>query len=54
MTVNGWLQILVFCGILLVVTKPLGIYMTRVFRENGPSPIHSSAQSSDCSTASPG
>ncbi len=31
MTVNGWLQILVFCGILLVVTKPLGIYMTRVF-----------------------
>jgi potassium-transporting ATPase potassium-binding subunit len=31
MTLNGWLQILVFFGILLVVTKPLGIYMTRVF-----------------------
>ncbi len=31
MTLNGWLQILVFCGILLVITKPLGLYMTRVF-----------------------
>ena len=31
MTLNGWLQILVFFGILMVVTKPLGIYMTRVF-----------------------
>ena len=31
MTLNGWLQILVFFGILLVITKPLGLYMTRVF-----------------------
>ncbi len=31
MTLNGWLQILVFCGILLVLVKPLGAYMTRVF-----------------------
>lgn len=31
MTANGWLQILVFFGIVLVITKPLGAYMTRVF-----------------------
>lgn len=31
MTLNGWLQILVFCGILLTLVKPLGAYMTRVF-----------------------
>lgn len=31
MTPNGWLQIILFFGIILVVTKPLGIYMARVF-----------------------
>jgi potassium-transporting ATPase potassium-binding subunit len=31
MTFNGWLQILIFCGIVLVLVKPLGGYMTRVF-----------------------
>ncbi|WP_064697303.1 potassium-transporting ATPase subunit KdpA [Rhizobium aegyptiacum] len=31
MTLNGWLQILLFCGIVLVLVKPLGAYMTRVF-----------------------
>ncbi|MFB9950243.1 potassium-transporting ATPase subunit KdpA [Rhizobium puerariae] len=31
MTFNGWLQILVYCGIILVLVKPLGGYMTRVF-----------------------
>jgi K+-transporting ATPase ATPase A chain len=31
MTLNGWLQIAVFCGLLLALTKPLGLYMTRVF-----------------------
>lgn len=31
MTPNGWLQIAIFFGILLVITKPLGIYMARVF-----------------------
>jgi len=30
MTFNGWLQILIFCGIVLVLVKPLGGYMTRV------------------------
>ena len=31
MTANGWLQIIVFLAVLLAVTKPLGIYMARVF-----------------------
>lgn len=31
MTFNGWLQILVYCGILLLLVKPLGAYMTLVF-----------------------
>jgi potassium-transporting ATPase potassium-binding subunit len=31
MTVNGWLQIAVFFLLVLAVTKPLGIFMTRVF-----------------------
>ncbi len=31
MTLNGWIQILVFCGIVILLVKPLGAYMTRVF-----------------------
>ena len=31
MTLIGWLQILLFCGIVLALVKPLGAYMTRVF-----------------------
>ncbi len=31
MTLNGWLQILIFCGIVIALVKPLGGYMTRVF-----------------------
>ncbi|TPQ33448.1 potassium-transporting ATPase subunit KdpA [Bradyrhizobium guangdongense] len=31
MTVIGWLQIILFCVIVLALTKPLGWYMTRVF-----------------------
>src|SRR5439155_25806400 len=31
MTLNGWIQILVYCGILLLLVKPLGGYMYRVF-----------------------
>ena len=30
MTANGWLQILLFFGVLLAITKPLGVYMARV------------------------
>lgn len=31
MTFNGWLQILLFFGIVLLTTKPHGAYMARVF-----------------------
>jgi K+-transporting ATPase ATPase A chain len=31
MTFNGWLQILLYFALLLLVTKPLGVYMTRVY-----------------------
>lgn len=31
MTINGWIQILIFCGIIIALVKPLGSYMTRVF-----------------------
>ncbi len=31
MTLNGWLQIVVFLALILAVTKPLGLFMARVF-----------------------
>jgi K+-transporting ATPase ATPase A chain len=31
MTSNGWLQILFYFALLLAVTKPLGVFMARVF-----------------------
>ena len=31
MTANGWLQLLVYIALLLAVTKPLGVFMARVF-----------------------
>jgi K+-transporting ATPase ATPase A chain len=31
MTLNGWLQILIYSLVILAVTKPLGIYLYRVF-----------------------
>lgn len=31
MTANGWFQIFLFFAIILVITRPLGIYMARVF-----------------------
>jgi potassium-transporting ATPase potassium-binding subunit len=31
MSVNGWLQILLYSLVILAVTKPLGSYMFRVF-----------------------
>jgi K+-transporting ATPase ATPase A chain len=34
MTVNGWLQILLFLGVVLAVTAPLGRFMTRVFNRD--------------------
>src|ERR1017187_7523994 len=32
MTINGWIQIVVFLAVLLAITKPLGVFMTKVFR----------------------
>ncbi|RJG43530.1 potassium-transporting ATPase subunit KdpA [Mesorhizobium sp. DCY119] len=32
MTINGWIQILIFCGIVVLLVKPLGGYMTRVYQ----------------------
>ena len=31
MSLNGWIQILIFCGIVILLVKPLGGFMTRVF-----------------------
>ena len=31
MTANGWFQVGVFFFVLLAITKPLGVYMARVF-----------------------
>jgi potassium-transporting ATPase potassium-binding subunit len=31
MTLNGWLQIAIYCVLLILLTKPFGAYLTRVF-----------------------
>lgn len=31
MTINGWIQIAAFCAVIILLVKPLGGYMTRVF-----------------------
>jgi len=31
MTANGWLQIVVYLAVILAVTKPVGVFMARVF-----------------------
>ncbi|HEX9130617.1 MAG TPA: potassium-transporting ATPase subunit KdpA [Gemmatimonadaceae bacterium] len=31
MTANGWVQILFYCVVLLAVTKPMGVYMLKVY-----------------------
>ena len=31
MTANGWLQILVFAAVILAVTRPVGVYILRVY-----------------------
>jgi K+-transporting ATPase ATPase A chain len=36
MTIHGWLQILVFFGVVLAITRPLGAYMYRVFETDLP------------------
>jgi potassium-transporting ATPase potassium-binding subunit len=36
MTVNGWIQILLYSAIILAITKPMGDYMFRVFESERP------------------
>ena len=31
MTINGWIQIAIYCAIVIALVKPLGWYMTAVF-----------------------
>ena len=42
MTLNGWLQIALYCAIVTALVKPLGGYMTRVFAGEPTllSPVH--------------
>jgi K+-transporting ATPase ATPase A chain len=35
MHLNGWLQLIIFIAALLLITKPLGIYLTKVLDVNG-------------------
>ena len=35
MHANDWLQLALFLGILAAITKPVGIYLTRVLDPNG-------------------
>ena len=52
MTFNGWLQIALYCVLVILLTKPIGAYMTRVF--NGERTLLSpgaAARSSAASTA---
>ncbi|HUN49273.1 MAG TPA: potassium-transporting ATPase subunit KdpA, partial [Stellaceae bacterium] len=32
MTLNGWLQIALYCVVIVAITRPFGGYMTRVFQ----------------------
>jgi len=31
MTTNGWMQIVIYLALILAITKPLGVFMARVF-----------------------
>ncbi len=31
MTINGWIQIGLYCAIIIALTKPFGFYITKVF-----------------------
>src|SRR5216683_2064392 len=31
MTANGWIQIALYCAVIIAITRPLGGFMTRVF-----------------------
>ncbi len=42
MTINDWIQIGVYLGVLLVLVKPLGLYMAKIFAGEWPGPRVSS------------
>jgi K+-transporting ATPase ATPase A chain len=35
MTISGWIQLLIYVGLLILITKPLGIYLCRVLDVDG-------------------
>ena len=35
MNISGWIQLAFFIGVLLLITKPLGIYLFQVLDANG-------------------
>ena len=45
MTINGWMQIALYAVIVILITKPFGGYMTRVF--NGERTLLSPVAASD-------
>ena len=58
MTFNGWLQIAIYCVLVILITKPFGGYMTRVFNgertplSRGAAPDRASASTSCAASAS--
>ena len=50
MTFNGWLQIAIYCVLIILFTKPFGGYMTRVF--DGERTLLSSGAAPDRASAS--
>ena len=52
MTANGWIQILLYMVALLLVVKPLGLYMARVYEGRSCGLTGSSDRLNACSIAS--
>ncbi len=53
MTLNGWLQIALFIAAVLLLAKPMGSYMTRVFERRKTFLDPLLVPANDCSIASP-
>ena len=54
MTTNGWIQIFVFLALILAITKPLGVFMAKVFSRERTFSTPWFGRSSACSIASTG
>lgn len=39
MNIAGWIQLVLFMGLLLLLTKPLGLYLVQVLEANGKTPL---------------